>query len=145
MGTLNIVLGIILILAALFLIIAVLFQTDKSDGLSGVIGGGSDNYLGNSKGKASDRILSRLTAIVAVFFALVVLFIYVIQDNSDLDGIVTATGVSSTTVADSTDAASTDDSDSVTVDTTDIASDITSDDSDAEDTTVAEDTTAEAE
>lgn len=145
MGTLNIVLGIILILAALFLIIAVLFQTDKSDGLSGVIGGGSDNYLGNSKSKASDRILSRLTAIVAVFFALVVLFIYVIQDNSDLDGIVTATGVSSTTVADSTDAASTDDSDSVTVDTTDIASDITSDDSDAEDTTVAEDTTAEAE
>ncbi len=147
MSTLNIILGVILILAALFLIIAVLFQTDKSDGLSGVIGGGSDNYLGNTKGKTSDKILSRLTTIVAIFFALIVLFIYIIQDNPETDGLITATGSVTTTAAETTDAASTDETkdDAETADSTDADSDsadISADESTEPDTT-AEDTTAE--
>lgn len=86
MGTLNIVLGIILIVAALFLVIAVLMQSGGSDNSIGVINGGassggSDNYLGKSKGKTRDKVLSKATTIVAIVFAVIVLLVYIFQDN----------------------------------------------------------------
>ena len=82
MNTLNIVLGIILLVFAVFLIVAVLMQSGKSHNLSGTIAGGADSFFGKSKGKTVDRILSKLTTVVAVIFALLVVVIYVIQKDT---------------------------------------------------------------
>ncbi len=105
MGTLNIVLGVILIIAALFLIVAVLAQSGNSDGSLGILGGGgSENYLGKSKGKTRDKILSKATTVVAIIFAVIVLLVYIFQssetkDVNDTTGTTTA-GSAQTTVAD---------------------------------------------
>ena len=43
-----IAIGIILLAAALFLVVAVLLQTGKSQGLSGTISGGSETFFGKN-------------------------------------------------------------------------------------------------
>lgn len=82
MNTLNIVLGIILLVFAVFLVVAVLMQSGKSHNLSGTIAGGADSFFGKGKGKTVDRVLSKLTTVVAVIFALLVVVIYVIQKDT---------------------------------------------------------------
>lgn len=82
MNTLNIVLGIILLIFAVFLVIAVLMQSGKSHNLSGTIAGGADSFFGKSKGKTADRILSKLTTVVAIVFALLVAVIFIIQKDT---------------------------------------------------------------
>ena len=79
MTRVEIVCGVILIVAAVFLIIAVLMQSGKSKKLSGTIAGGAETFFGKSKGRAIDKILSKLTTIVAVLFVLIVLVIYITQ------------------------------------------------------------------
>lgn len=75
------VLGAILMLAALFLIIAVLMQSGKSKRLSGTIAGGAETFFGKTKGKAIDKILSKATTIVAICFVVLVIAVYVAQDR----------------------------------------------------------------
>lgn len=82
MDTVDGVLGIILLVAAVFLIVAVLMQSGKSHRLSGTIAGGADTFFGKTKGKTIDRMLSKITAVVAVIFALLVIAVYVIQDDT---------------------------------------------------------------
>jgi len=81
----NIFLGILLLLAALFLIVAVLLQNGKSKG-TGVITGGAETFFGKNKGKSIDKKLSMLTAIVAVVFVLLVIIVFVSQDYTDIFG-----------------------------------------------------------
>ncbi|MBQ9510149.1 MAG: preprotein translocase subunit SecG [Clostridia bacterium] len=77
MSALNIVLGIVLMLAAIFLIVAVLLQGKSSKGLSGAIGGGNaDTYYGRNKNNSKQKKLSRLTMIVAIVFAVLVLVMF---------------------------------------------------------------------
>ena len=85
----EIAIGIILILASIFLIIAVLMQEGKSRNLSGAIGGGSsDTFLGKSGSTSLDKKLSSLTTIVAVVFVILVVVMYLLQDTSNYSGIV---------------------------------------------------------
>ena len=81
----NIFLGILLLLAALFLIVAVLLQNGKSKG-TGVVTGGAETFFGKNKGKSIDKKLSMLTAIVAVVFVLLVIIVFVSQDYTDIFG-----------------------------------------------------------
>ena len=81
----NIFLGILLLLAALFLIVAVLLQNGKSKG-TGVVTGGAETFFGKNKGKSIDKKLSILTAIVAVVFVLLVIIVFVSQDYTDIFG-----------------------------------------------------------
>ena len=78
---LNITLGIILLLAAIFLIVAVLMQSGKSHKLSGTIAGGAETFFGKTKGKTIDKMLSKLTTIVSVVFVVLVLVVYIFQDK----------------------------------------------------------------
>ena len=75
----QIAIGIILIVASLFLIVAVLMQQGKSRNLSGAIAGGSETFYGKSKGASSDRKLAILTTVVAIVFVVLVLVSYLIQ------------------------------------------------------------------
>ncbi len=77
----EIAFGIILMIAALFLIIAVLMQSGKSNKLSGTIAGGAETFFGKTKGKSIDKMFSKLTTIVAVCFVVLVVVVYVVQEK----------------------------------------------------------------
>lgn len=119
---LEYIFGGILLLAALFLIVAVLLQSGKSHGLSGTIAGGAETFFGKTKAKSMDKLLSKLTTIVAILFAVLVIVVYVIQDDADLTTGNTGTNTPAVTTA---------------ADETTVADDTTG----ADDTTVADDTT----
>ncbi len=85
MDVLNIVFGVLLLIAALFLIVAVLMQNGKSHGLSGAISGGAETFFGKQKGSTIEKKLSKLTTIVAIIFVVIVLVVYVLQDQTDYD------------------------------------------------------------
>lgn len=72
------VLGIAILLTGLFLIFAVLMQSGKDKRLSGSIAGGAETFFGKSKANTWDKVLSRLTTIVAIVFGVLVLVMYVI-------------------------------------------------------------------
>ncbi len=94
MTTLEIVLGIVLLIAALFLIIAVLMQQSKQKGLSGTIAGGAETFFGKQKAKTIDKILSKATTIVAIVFVLIVIAVYAIQPDVNFNVTVPDVGLS---------------------------------------------------
>lgn len=85
MEVLNTVLGAILLVAAVFLIAAVLMQEGKSKGMGAIGGGSSETFFGKNKSKGWERMLPKLTTIVGIVFVVIVLFVYVIQDDVDYD------------------------------------------------------------
>ena len=64
----DIILGVILLVAALFLIVAVLLQSGKSKGVGAISGNSSETYFGKNKGKSIDKKLAVLTTIVAYIY-----------------------------------------------------------------------------
>lgn len=79
----SIVLGVILLVVAVFLVIAVLMQNGKSKNLSGAISGGAETFFGKTKGSTIDRMLSKVTTVVAVLFVIMIVVVYVTQDVTD--------------------------------------------------------------
>ena len=61
------------LLTALLLIAIVLFQSGKSQGLSGAIGGIADSYMAKSKAKSMDAKLARGTKWVGAVFVVLTL------------------------------------------------------------------------
>ena len=64
---------ILQLVAALLLILIVLFQSGKSQGLSGAIGGIADSYLSKSKAKSVDAKLAKATKWVGAVFVVLTL------------------------------------------------------------------------
>ena len=83
----EIVIGILLILAAFFLIVAVLMQSGKSHNLSGTIAGGAETFFGKSKATTIDKKLSKATTIVAIVFVVLVLVSYLAQNNDSAENV----------------------------------------------------------
>ena len=77
MNTGIIVLGILVIVFAVALVVAVLLQSGKDKKLSGAIGGGVDTYFGKNKGKTLDRVLPIVTTVMAIIFVALVVVLYV--------------------------------------------------------------------
>ena len=78
MNGLELTMGISLIAMAIFLVFSVLMQSGKDNKLSGTISGGTETFFGKSKGRSWDRVLSRLTTVIAVLFSLLVVAMYII-------------------------------------------------------------------
>lgn len=66
---------ILQLLAGLILILVVLFQSGKSQGLSGTIGGIADSYMSKSKAKSLDARLAKGTKWVGAAFIVLTLVI----------------------------------------------------------------------
>ena len=66
---------ILQLLAALILIAIVLFQSGKSQGLSGAIGGIADSYMSRSKARSVDAKLAKATKWVGAIFVVLTLVI----------------------------------------------------------------------
>ena len=70
--------GIVLLVMAVFLIVAVLMQSGKDKNLSGTIAGGAETFFGKSKASTMDKVLTRVTMAVAIIFTIIVVVMYVI-------------------------------------------------------------------
>ncbi len=79
---LNYVIGGILLVSAIFLVVSILLQSSKSHKLPGTIAGGAETFFGKTKGDKYSRILSKMTTVVAIVFCVLVIFMYVIQDQT---------------------------------------------------------------
>ena len=95
--------GIILLVAALFLVVAVLMQHGKSYGLSGTISGASETFFGKSKAQTLDKILSRVTTVVAIVFCILILVMYMLQGKTEASSSTTTPIGEDTTQTDATE------------------------------------------
>lgn len=64
---------ILQLIAALLLILIVLFQSGKSQGLSGAIGGIADSYMVKSKARSLDAKLAKATKWLGAVFVVLTL------------------------------------------------------------------------
>lgn len=84
-------LTIIHIVIALVLIVTVLMQHGKQQGLSGAIAGGAETFFGKNKGRTVDAMLKKFTAVFAALFiisslALTALSAKEYKQNVDAEG-----------------------------------------------------------
>ena len=73
MDALTLVITILQLLCGLAIIVVVLFQSGKSAGLSGAIGGVADSFLARNKAKTWDAKLAKWTKWVAIVFMVLTL------------------------------------------------------------------------
>lgn len=66
-------LSIVFAIACVILILAVLFQSGKSSGLSGVLSGGSDTFLAKNKARSLDARIAKATKWIAIAFMVMAL------------------------------------------------------------------------
>lgn len=68
MTALQIVLAILTILVSIAIVILVMLQESKQQGLSGAIAGAADSFFGKNKGRTMEAKLEKFTKIAAVVF-----------------------------------------------------------------------------
>jgi len=73
MDALRIAIIVLQVLCGLFLIAVIMFQSGKSAGLSGAIGGVADSFLSKNKAKSWDAKLARWTKWVGAVFIVLTL------------------------------------------------------------------------
>lgn len=73
----QIFLMIVDVLVCLGLIAVILLQSSKSAGVSGVIGGASEQFFGKKKGL--DELLAKISAVLAAVFFVLTLIIAIIM------------------------------------------------------------------
>ena len=67
------ILGGVLIVISIALIILVLLQESKQQGLSGAIAGGADTFFGKNKGRTMEAKLEKLTKVCCAAFVILTL------------------------------------------------------------------------
>lgn len=78
MDTLKLVITILQLLCGLAIILVVLFQSGKSEGLSGAIGGVADSFLAKNKARTMDAKLARATKWVGALFLILTLILLIL-------------------------------------------------------------------
>ena len=79
MDALILVIQILLVLCGLAIILIVLFQSGKSAGLSGAIGGVADSFLAKNKARTLDAKLARATKWVGAAFLVLTLILLILM------------------------------------------------------------------
>lgn len=70
----------VLLLSAIAIVVAVIFQKSK-EGLSGTITGSSETFYGKDKSAQKNRLLNKWTIIFSLVFAVSVVIVYVMQPD----------------------------------------------------------------
>ncbi len=68
MEALRVIVTVLYVLICLALVVLVLFQESKSEGLSGSINGVAETYWGRNKGRSMEGALEKGTKILAALF-----------------------------------------------------------------------------
>lgn len=72
-------LNIALIIISIIVIVSVMLQPSKSDGITSLISGGNENYFAKNKIRTYESTLAKVTMISAFFFALVVIALNIVK------------------------------------------------------------------
>ena len=78
MNALTLVITILQLLCGLAIIFVVLFQSGKSAGLSGAIGGVADSFLAKNKAKTMDAKMARATKWIGAVFLILTLILLIL-------------------------------------------------------------------
>ena len=81
MGVIGIILLVVFIIASILLVLLVAIQSEGGSGLGGVFGGGSDSTFGAQ----SNKVLTKITAIVGGSFLVIALLLAVINKTPSTD------------------------------------------------------------
>ena len=68
MPTIEIILGVLILIPSILVVIMVLLQEGKQQGLSGAIAGGAETFFGKSKGRTMEQKLVKITRVLAIVF-----------------------------------------------------------------------------
>ena len=79
MTPVEIVFGVILCVMAVALVTCVMLQSGKEKSLSGTIAGAGESFFSKSKGKTKEKMLSRITTLMAIVFVILVVVLYVVS------------------------------------------------------------------
>lgn len=79
MSALDIIIGILVLLASIIVIGVVLLQQGHRSGINGAISGAADTFLSKTKARTADAQLARITKYVAIGFFVLVLLANVIS------------------------------------------------------------------
>lgn len=71
----------VLLVAAIFIVVAVVLSPTTDEGLSGTIAGGSDTFLGRDKSQGGMKKVYTWTIIAVVVFAVAALVAHIIQPD----------------------------------------------------------------
>ncbi len=78
MDALKLIVTILQLVCGLFIILAVLFQSGKNAGLSGVVGGVADSFLAKNKAKTMDAKLARATKWIGAAFLVLTMILLIL-------------------------------------------------------------------
>jgi preprotein translocase subunit SecG len=78
LNVLKLFITILQLLCGLGIILAVLFQSGKSAGLSGAIGGVADSFLAKNKAKTMDAKLARATKWIGAVFLILTMVLLIL-------------------------------------------------------------------
>lgn len=78
MSTVKLLITILQLLCGLSIILVVLFQSGKSAGLSGAIGGVADSFLAKNKARTMDAKLARATKWIGALFLVLTLILLIL-------------------------------------------------------------------
>ena len=78
MDALKLIITILQLICGLAIILAVLFQSGNSAGLSGAIGGVADSFLAKNKAKTLDAKLARATKWIGAVFLILTLVLLIL-------------------------------------------------------------------
>ena len=67
------------VITSIVIIVTVMMQPSKSNGLSGLIAGSSDTFFAKNKTKTAESVLARITAITAVFFIVITVMLNLVK------------------------------------------------------------------
>ena len=78
MENLKLGLSIAQVIIALVLILIVVLQPSKSEGLSGALSGGSETFFGRQKGRTREARLARATVWLSIIFVITTIALVVL-------------------------------------------------------------------
>lgn len=73
MEPLEIILGALILITSVLIVVLVLMQEGRQQGLSGAIAGGAETFFGKSKGRTMEQKLVKYTKILAIVFFILTL------------------------------------------------------------------------
>ncbi|MFT5871159.1 MAG: preprotein translocase subunit SecG [Clostridium sp.] len=67
------------VITSIVIIVTVMMQPSKSNGLSGLIAGSSDTFFAKNKTKTAESVLAKITAVTAVFFMIITVMLNLVK------------------------------------------------------------------
>ena len=67
------------VLASIAIIVSVMMQPSKSNGLSGLIAGSSDTFFAKNKTKTFESVLARITVVSAISFTITTVLLNLVK------------------------------------------------------------------